>query len=219
MVRNGVTIEGQERILERLFADLSVPLRREMIIWNRIDAKLYDRLSYIFELCWETLSTEEERKSFDPKGWVVNKIVGSCSQTTTNQMIEKDIEYRAKKLAEEKEIDFISVDDMFGKFPVEMQAKTDHIIEKIFALQKNWLQYRAPKWINVVDSLQKYATQKLGLPSGDYSYIAEMIENEFVQSSSSRIQGILPDMAGRKAGSVTTSLWQLTQILWMVLWN
>ena len=53
-------------------------------------------------------------------------------------MIEKDIEYRAKKLAEEKEIDFISVDDMFGKFPVEMQAKTDHIIEKIFALQKNW---------------------------------------------------------------------------------
>ena len=183
LVRNGVTIEGQERILERLFADLSVPLRREMIIWNRIDAKLYDRLSYIFELCWETLSTEEERKSFDPKGWVVNKIVGSCYQTTTNQMIEKDIEYRAKKLAEEKEIDFISVDDMFGKFPVEMQAKTDHIIEKIFALQKNWLQYRAPKWINVVDSLQKYATQKLGLPSGDYSYIAEMIENEFVQSS------------------------------------
>ena len=183
LVRNGVTIEGQERILERLFADLSVPLRREMIIWNRIDAKLYDRLSYIFELCWETLSTEEERKSFDPKGWVVNKIVGSCYQTTTNQMIEKDIEYRAKKLAEEKEIDFISVDNMFGKFPVEMQAKTDHIIEKIFALQKNWLQYRAPKWINVVDSLQKYATQKLGLPSGDYSYIAEMIENEFVQSS------------------------------------
>ena len=107
LVRNGVTIEGQERILERLFIDLSVPLRREMIIWNRIDAKLYDRLSYIFELCWETLSTEEERKSFDPKGWVVNKIVGSCYQTTANQMIEKDIEYRAKKLAEEKEIDFI----------------------------------------------------------------------------------------------------------------
>lgn len=183
LVRNGVTIEGQEKILECLFEDLSVPLRREKIIWNRIDAKLYNRLSYIFDLCWNTLSTDEERRSFDSKGWVVNKIVGSCYQTTVNQMIEKDIEYRAKKLAEEKAIDFISVDDMFIKFPVEMQAKTDNIIEKIFALQKNWLQYRAPKWINVVDSLQKYATQKLGLPSGDYSYIAEMIENEFVQSS------------------------------------
>ena len=64
-----------------------------------------------------------------------------------------------------------------------MQAKTDSIIERIFALHKNWLQYRAPKWINVVDSLQKYATSKMGLESGDYSYLAEMIENEFVQSS------------------------------------
>ena len=31
--------------------------------------------------------------------------------------------------------------------------------------------------------MQKYATSKLGLESGDYSYVAEMIENEFVQSS------------------------------------
>lgn len=98
-------------------------------------------------------------------------------------MIEKDIEYRAKKLAEEKDIIYKSVNDMFLKYPEEMQARTDHIIEKIFALQKNWLQYRAPKWINIVDSLQKYATQTLHLPSGDYSYVAEMIENEFVQSS------------------------------------
>lgn len=35
----------------------------------------------------------------------------------------------------------------------------------------------------MVDSLQKYATKKLGLSSGDYSYIAEMIENEFIQSN------------------------------------
>ena len=64
-----------------------------------------------------------------------------------------------------------------------MQGLVDSIIERVFALQKNWLQYRAPKWINVVVSLQKYATQKLGLRSGDYAYVAEMIENEFIQSS------------------------------------
>ena len=182
LIRNGVTIEGQEKILERLFADLAIPSCREMIIWNRIDGKLYKRLSYIFDLCWNTLATSEDRKSFDSKGWVVNKIVGSCYQTSVNQMIEKDIEYRAQKLAEEKDVVYISVDDMFLQFPSEMQARTDNIIEKIFALQKNWLQFRAPKWINVVDALQKYATKKLNLPSGDYSYIAEMIENEFVQS-------------------------------------
>jgi hypothetical protein len=86
-------------------------------------------------------------------------------------------------LAKEKNVLFYSIDHMFKMFPTEMQERTDNIIEDMFALQKNWLQYRAPKWINVVDSLQKYATEKLGLPSGDYSYVAEMIENEFVQSN------------------------------------
>lgn len=183
LVRNGVSIEGQEAILKTLFSDLAVPTKRELIIWNSIDGKLYKRLEYIFDLCWETLSTEEERKSFGSKGWVVNKIVGNCYRTTVNQMIEKDISFRAMELAKNKSITFTSVDDIFRLFPMEMQEKVDNIIERVFALQKNWLQYRAPKWINVVDSLQKYATKKLGLRSGDYAYVAEMIENEFVQSS------------------------------------
>lgn len=183
LVRNAVTIEGQETILKQLFTDLAIPSKRRLIIWSKIDGNLYERLNYIFELCWENLSTEDERKSFGAKGWVVNKIVGSCYQSTVNDMIERDLEYRAKKLAEEKKVPFYSIDHMFKLFPSEMQERTDNIIEMIFALQKNWLQYRAPKWINVVDSLQKYATQKLGLSSGDYSYVAEMIENEFVQSN------------------------------------
>lgn len=180
LIRNGVSIEGQEKILNRLFSDLKVPMYREKIIWNRIDAKLYDRLLYIFDLCWDTLTTEEEKKTFNPKKWVVNKIVGSCYQRTINEMIEQEIEYRAKELAKKKKIEYISINDIFTSYPVEMQARVDNIIQNIFSVQKNWLQYRAPKWINVVDSLQKYATQKLGLPSGDYSYVAEMIENEFI---------------------------------------
>ena len=49
--------------------------------------------------------------------------------------------------------------------------------------QKNWQQYRAPKWLNVVDSLQKYVCTKNGKPAGDYSYVAEMVENSFISSS------------------------------------
>lgn len=183
LIRNAVTIEGQEEILKRLFADLALPAKRKFIIWSKIDGNLYDRLKYIFDLCWENLSTVEERKSFGAKGWVVNKIVGSCYLSSINDMIEREMLFRAKKLAEEKGMRFVSIDDMFIKYPQEMQERTDNIIEKLFYLQKNWLQYRAPKWINVVDSLQKYATKKLGLPTGDYSYVAEMIENEFVQSN------------------------------------
>lgn len=183
LIRNAVTIDGQEAILKKIFEDLAIPSKRKLIIWNKIDANLYERLQYIFDLCWENLSTPEERKSYGSKGWVVNKIVSSCYRTSINEMIEKDLEYRAKKLAESKKIAYISINDMFKQFPEEMQERTDNIIEMIFALQKNWLQYRAPKWINIVDSLQKYATSKCNLQSGDYSYVAEMIESEFIQSN------------------------------------
>ena len=180
--RNAVSIEGQEAILKVLLKDLAIPSKRSLIQWSIIDKNLYKRIQYIFDLCWENLSTKDERKSFGKKGWVINKVVGCCFDSTTNEMIESDVEYNAKKLSEEKGIEFSSIQDMFKRFPVEMQIITDGAIEKIFAFQKNWLQYRAPKWINVVDSLQKYATKKLSLNSGDYSYVAEMIESEFIDS-------------------------------------
>ena len=181
--RNAVSIEGQETILKVLLKDLADPSRRTLIQWSTIDKNLYKRIQYIFDLCWDNLSTPDERKSFGSKGWVVNKIVGSCFSSNINNMIENDLEFMAKKLAKDKGKNYISVKDMFANFPLEMQAIADDAIEKIFAFQKNWMQYRAPKWINVVDSLQKYASKKLNLPSGDYSYVAEMIESEFIDSS------------------------------------
>ena len=59
----------------------------------------------------------------------------------------------------------------------------DKSIEQAFKFQKNWLQYKIPKWLNVVDSLQKYIAQEDRIESGDYSYIAELIENEFMASN------------------------------------
>lgn len=180
--RNGVSIEGQQQILKTLMSDLAIPQKRHLIIWSQIDGRLYDRVKYIFSLCWNSLSTEDERKSFGSQGWVVNKIVGSCFQTSIGQMIDNEIEYNAKEIAKKENFSYTTVEAVFVQYPDEMQARVDCAIEKLFALQKNWLQYRAPKWINVVDSLQKYACSKLGLHIGDYSYVAEMIENEFIQS-------------------------------------
>lgn len=181
--RNAVSIEGQEAILKILLKDLAIPSRMGLIQWSKIDKDLYKIIQYIFDLCWENLSTEDERKSFGNKNWVINKVVGYCYHLTINEMIESDSEYNAKMLAKNRGEQFVSIQDMFKRHPVDMQKIADGSVERIFALQKKWLQYRAPKWINIVDSLQKYATQKLNLSSGDYSYVAEMIENEFIDSS------------------------------------
>lgn len=180
--RNGVSIEGQQEILKTLLSDLAISQKRPLIIWNRIDKDLYERMGYIISLCWNNLSTEGEKNSFGPFGWVINKIVGVCYQNNIAKMINDDIVYYTNKLAEKGNFDYKTLNAVFAKYPAEMQKIVDNAIERIFAFEKNWLQYRAPKWINVVDSLQKYACSKLGLPAGDYSYVAEMIENEFIQS-------------------------------------
>ncbi len=68
-------------------------------------------------------------------------------------------------------------------YPEETRQFADEAIETIFRFQKNWLQYKIPKWLNVVDSLQKYIAADEGIQAGDYSFIAEAIENEFADAN------------------------------------
>lgn len=89
--RNAVSIEGQEVILNILLKDLAIPSKRNLIQWSKIDNNLYKRMQYIFDLCWENLSTKEERKSFGSKNWVINKVVGCCYHLTFNEMIEGNL--------------------------------------------------------------------------------------------------------------------------------
>jgi len=177
--RNSVTIDGQLQILSQLQIDLND--KRNLIVWNTIDKNIYNRLTYIFGLCWDVLPDACERRYLGNQKWVINKIVSSCFKTSIGEIIDNDIQFGCAKLAENNEVEFISVNAIKLKYPKEVQNIIDKTIEKVFGLQKNWLQYRAPKWLNVVNSLQKYVCEKEGIIAGDYSYVAEMIENNFIE--------------------------------------
>ena len=179
--RNAVSIEGQLAILNQLKTDICNPQTYQLIAWSQPDKNLHGYIKYILDLCWENLSAKEERKSFGSKDWIRNKIVSVCYGDTLGRIIENDVEYQLKKLADGKNFAFTSIVDIYKAFTKEAQQTIDKVIENAFSFQKNWQQYRAPKWINVVDSLQKYACKKIGRTSGDYSYVAEMIENSFVK--------------------------------------
>ena len=181
--RNAVSIEGQINILNRLEKDVSTIEGHKLICWSQPDKYLHDHINYILDLCWENLSTKSERQSFGPKDWVRNKIVSVCYGDSIGQMIENDINYYLKELAKKNNFSYSSIGEIYKQFPNEAQIKIDNVIEKLFAFQKNWQQYRAPKWLNVVDSLQKYICKKHGKYPGDYSYVAEMVENSFIQPS------------------------------------
>ena len=181
--RNAVSIEGQINILNQLEKDIVTPSGYDLIYWNQPDRYLHKHINYILDLCWENLSTQSERQSFGQKDWVRNKIVSVCYGNSIGQIIENDINYYLKDLAQKKNFAYSSIGEIYKAFPEESQIKIDNVIEKLFAFQKNWQQYRAPKWLNVVDSLQKYVCKKHGKISGDYSYVAEMVENSFIQPS------------------------------------
>lgn len=182
--QNAVSIEGQEEILDQLFKDFKNSKTRNSIVWSKIDNKLYNNLTYIFDLCWDNLLTESEKQSVGSKRKVVYFINAICKQKSISDLIQNEVSFKLK--------DWVDNDGLSVKNPtvaqmrkiddIKTQRIIDQSIETVFSLQKNWAKYRAPKWLNVVDSLQKYVADKMGCKAGDYSYVAEMIENEFIQS-------------------------------------
>ncbi|MDP9744382.1 UNVERIFIED_ORG: hypothetical protein QE415_000775 [Bacillus thuringiensis] len=58
----------------------------------------------------------------------------------------------------------------------------DTAIENVFREKRHWISYKVPKWLNVVNLLQKVLCKNEGLAtSGDYSFFASYLENEGVE--------------------------------------
>lgn len=179
--RNGVSIDGQLKILNRIEQDIQTyNSYRSLIYWSTVDSNLHKHIKYILDLCWDNLSVGDELKSEMTSNWVENRIVSCCYRNSIGRIIENDVEYYLKQLAQKNNFSYSNIREVHDAFPEEAQMQIDKVIERAFAFQKNWQAYRAPKWINVVDSLQKYACKKKGLQPGDYSYVAEMLENSFI---------------------------------------
>lgn len=179
--RNGVSIDGQLRILNQIEQDIqSYSLYRSLVYWSTVDSNLHRHIAYILNLCWDNLSVGNELKNEMTPKWIENRIVSCCYGNSIGRIIEDSVEFYLKRIAQNNNFVYSNIREVYDAFLVESQSQIDKVIEKAFAFQKNWQAYRAPKWINVVDSLQKYACNKKGLLPGDYSYVAEMLENSFI---------------------------------------
>ena len=56
----------------------------------------------------------------------------------------------------------------------------DVAIQNVFQTIRHWMQYKVPKWLSVVSELQRFVCEKKGLVSGNYTGIANLIENSFI---------------------------------------
>lgn len=183
--RNAVSISGQLKILRQLQYDIESnnPYLLSLIKWTGIDGLLYKRLEYIFNLCWDNLSENNESELPRSQKWIVNKTAGYCFNNSLGKLIDEELAYRIKDYCNKNEESYISINQALKSHPEQIQNIIDTTFEVMFKLQKNWFQYKIPKWINVVDSLQKYILNKKQQQAGNYLYVSEMIENGFINNN------------------------------------
>ena len=183
--RNAVSIHDQLELLPILHSMMVDPIKRNDIIWSDPrDKRLYYHLLTIFDLVKDKFVDGKENNVLISTKWMASQTVSYCYEKSIQKIIDGLVVYRAKDFLKKAGVSFsesnFSMQSFMENYPEQVRKIADESIEQVFKFQKNWLQYKIPKWLNVVDSLQKYVATELGIEAGDYSYIAESIENEFI---------------------------------------
>jgi hypothetical protein len=187
--KNGVSIKGQQQIIKILEKEIVTNNRK--INWTRYPD--YNQLKYILNLAWDNLLKEGETT----RPMTQNKLV----KVTFDYGINQDIEYlvNSNYLYYKKQKDYQGISD---------QRIKDDAILNAFQILKHWFQYKVPKWLNVINNLQIYVSEKYKLKPGDYSFYANQIENDFIRTNLSILNeyGIPKSAIGKLAKKIPDDL-------------
>lgn len=158
--RNGVSVQGQLNIVETLMNDF----KYDLIYWDNYPT--YRQLEYLLYLCWDNLLKPTE---------------------TTRPMTKRSLVYQTFNYAMDKNLASI-VDDKFRYYRMREGQKDElelynDAIRDAFQILRHWFQYKVPKWINVMNSLQEYVCMQKGCKPGNYSFYSSSIENDFLREN------------------------------------
>lgn len=151
---NAVSVKGQQNIL-RIMTELNL----NNFIWNGYPT--YEELKLVLGLAWDNFNNQSSTMTKNKLPVVVNKY---CRNKSILNLIKDTYQYKKSKGYERKKAINAS-------------------IQEVFQIQKHWFEYKVPKWLNVMDSLQRFVANKLGISPGDYSFIANKIENGFTNEN------------------------------------
>lgn len=160
--KNGVLVKGQKNILEQLRNDIKE--KQNLICWTGMPK--YSQLKYILDLAWDNLLKSGETTSPMTKKRVTKVTFDYGLNQNINLLIQNTYFY-----FKEKNI-YPKLDDG-GVF--------NEAIRESFNILKHWFEYKVPKWLNVINELQKFVCSEQGLTSGNYSFYANQIENDFIE--------------------------------------
>jgi hypothetical protein len=161
---NGVEVFGQKNIIDQLREDIKT--KYHLIAWTNYPTQ--QQLEYVLGLAWNNL-----RKASETGGQMtlralitVTQIYG-YNQSIWN-LVENTFAY-LRKLASNAE-----------KTDTEIR---DEAIMQSFQTLKHWFEYKVPKWLSVINSIQQFVCNEKGLRAGNYSYFSNLIENDFLREN------------------------------------
>lgn len=159
--KNGVLVRGQERIYNNIENEFDY----ELISWKGMPK--YSQLAYVLKLAWDNLIKPGETVRPMTYSKLVKQVFDYGAKQSINYLIKNNFTYYKgidKKQLTDKELMNIAIKDAFK-------------------VQKHWIQYKVPKWLNVVNSIQEYICLKKGLKPGNYTFYSGMLENDFIQEN------------------------------------
>jgi hypothetical protein len=114
----------------------------------------YDQMKYLFEIIF---------KYFIKKG--------SAGAFSGSQLAFRVQQYRLSRSLRSLVDEIVNEDQKI--------ESVDEAISMVFDFQRHWLQFSLPKYVRVVDRIQKEIFQEKNLPNGDYRYFAGRVEGLF----------------------------------------
>ncbi|AKB42736.1 MULTISPECIES: DEAD/DEAH box helicase [Methanosarcina] len=157
--KNGVSIKGQKQILDFLMENINQCY--SLIYWKGYPT--YEQLRFTISLAWAFLLKSGESGSPMTSKKLVKVTYDYGLHQNMNYLIKSEFTYLASTNKNKTKNEILNA-----------------AIQNQFQIQRHWLHYKVPKWLNVINELQKYVCEKKALDPGNYLYYATQIENDFI---------------------------------------
>lgn len=161
--KNGVSVSGQKSLFDILRQD--VETKYHLIEWTY---PTYEQLTYVLFLAWEHLIVPGETTSPMTKKKLVKMTFDYGLSGDINKLIQNSFNY------------YRSHPDHVLKTDKDLW---DQAIQETFQAMKHWFEYKVPKWLSVVNEIQRFICFEKGLRPGNYILYANSIENDFLRQN------------------------------------
>jgi hypothetical protein len=158
----GVSVEGQLALYGEIAGNInhySPSLR-----WSTIPK--YDELSTVTDLIWRFLLKPHESRG----GVSARQLAVMTLQYANNRSV--------KAL-----IDLAVNGDYWRRTEPDEDVRVQRVVHLVLNTTRQWFEYRLPKLLGAVSSIQSLAFSRNGLKPGNYSYLAAQLEHSFARSN------------------------------------